>query len=143
MPRSLFLRIYNDLKGRPFWKQRINATGQPRSHPIQKLVGAFRVLTCGKCPNRGDEDVRLSQALIEVATKMLIECLVDDFGPLYLRPPTEREVEGIFTRNSSKGLPGCSGSLNCSHWKWTAFLRGRAGTYQARSGDRTIVIEAI
>jgi len=143
VPRSLFVRIYNDLKDRPFWKQRINATGQPQSHPIQKLVGAFRVLAYGECPDRGDEYVRLSQATIEVATKKLVEYLVDDLGPLYLRPPTDREVEGILTRNSARGLPGCLGSLDCSHWKWTACPKGRAGTYQDRNGDRTIVIEAI
>jgi len=143
VPRAVFLRIYNDLKDRPFWKQRINATGKPQSHPMQKLVGAFRVLAYGECPDRGDEYVCLSQATIEVATKTLVEYLVDDLGSSYLRPPSDREVEGILARNSARGLPGCLGSLDCSHWKWTGCPKGRTGTYQDRNGDRTIVIEAV
>ena len=67
------MRIYNDLKDRPFWKQRINATGRPQSHPMQKLVGEFRVLVYGECPDRGEENVRLSQATIELAMRKLVE----------------------------------------------------------------------
>jgi len=90
----------------------INATGRPQSHLMQKLVGAFRVLAYGECPDRGDEYVRLSQATTELAMRKLVEYLVDDVGPLYLRPPSHREVDGILARKSERGLPGCLGSLN-------------------------------
>ena len=42
--RDVFLEMYDEVCGRPFWCQQVNATGRPQSHALQKLVGAFRVL---------------------------------------------------------------------------------------------------
>jgi len=143
VPRAVFFRIFNALKDRPFWKQRINATGQPQAHPLQKVVGAFRVLAYGECPDRGDEYVRLSRTKIGKATKLLNEYVVDELGPVYVRPPSQRAFERILARNALRGMPGCLGSLDCSHWEWEGCPKGRAGTFQARNGKRTIVLEAI
>jgi len=52
VPRSVFLRIYHAVKGRPFFAQRINATGIPQAHPLQKVVAAFRVIVHGEAPDR-------------------------------------------------------------------------------------------
>jgi len=140
---AVFLRIYRAIKDRLFWVQRVNATGQPQAHPLQKLVAVFRVLAYGESYERADEYVRLSRSTISTAVKLFTEFMVDDFGPLYLRPPTRREIESILARNAERGLPGCLGSLDCSHWEWSSFPKTRAGTYQGRDGRRSIVIEAI
>jgi len=143
VPMSVFLRIYRAIKDRPFWMQRVNATGQPQAHPLQKLVAVFRVLAYGESYDRADEYVRLSRSTIATAVKLFTEFMVDDFGPLYLRPPTRREIESILARNAERGLPGCLGWLDCSHWEWSSCPKARAGTYQGRDGRRSIVIEAI
>ena len=143
VPRAVFLRIFNALKDRPFWKQRINATGQLQAHPLRKVVGAFRVLAYGECPDRGDEYVRLLRTKIGKATKLLIEYVVDELRPAYLRPPNQNEVEQILARNVLRGMPGCLGSLDCSHWEWAGCPKGRAGTFQDGNGKRVIVLEAI
>jgi len=44
VPRSVFLRIFHAVKGRSFFAQRMNATGRPQAHPLQKVVAAFRVI---------------------------------------------------------------------------------------------------
>jgi len=140
---AVFLRIYRAIKDRPFWVQRVHATGQPQAHPLQKLVAVFRVLAYGESYDRADEYVRYSRSTIATGVKLFTEFMVDDFGPLYLRPPTRREIESILARNSERGLPGCLGSLDCSHWEWSSCPKARAGTYQGRDGRRSIVIEAI
>jgi len=119
VPMSVFLRIYRAIKDRRFWMQRIHATGQPQAHPLQKLVAVFRVLAYGESYDRADEYVRLSRSTIATAVKLFTEFMVDDFGPLYLRPPTWREIGSILTRNAERGLPGCLGLLDCSHWEWS------------------------
>ena len=48
VPLSVFLRIYHTVKGRPFFAQRINATGRPQAHPLRKVVAAFRVIAYGE-----------------------------------------------------------------------------------------------
>ena len=44
VPRGVFLRVYNAVKDRPFFSQRIDATGRLQAHPLQKVVAAFRVI---------------------------------------------------------------------------------------------------
>ena len=115
VPMPVFLRIYRAIKRRPFWAQRVNATGQPQAHPLQKLEAVFRVLAYGESYDRADEYVRLSKSTIARAVKLFTEFVVDEFTPDYLRPPTRSEIEGILARNAERGLPGCLGSLDCSH----------------------------
>ena len=117
VPRAVFMRIYQAVKDRPYWRQRVNATGKPQSHPLQKLVGAFRVIAYGASYDRCDEYVRLSRSTIAVATKKLMQFIVEEFGPSYLRAPTPAEVQRILTRNAQRGMPGCLGSMDCSHWE--------------------------
>jgi len=143
VPMPVFLRIYHAMKGRPFRVQSVNATGRPLAHPLQKLVAAFRVLGYGESCDRAHEYVRLSSSTISREVTLFTEFIVDEFSPPYLRPPTTAEIGNILARNAERGLPGCLGSLDCSHWQWSACPRGRAGTYQGRDGQRSIVIEAI
>jgi len=143
VPMPMFLRISNAIKDRQFWVQSVNATGRPHAHPLQKLVAAFRVLGYGESCDRADAYVRLSSSTISRAVTLFTEFIVDEFSPLYLRPPTTEEIGNILARNAERGLPECLGSLDCSHWQWSAFPKGRAGTYQGRDGQRSIVIEAI
>jgi len=139
----VFLRIYHSIKDRLFWVQSVNATGRPQAHPLQKLVAAFRVLGYGESCDCADEYVRLSSSTISRAVTLFTEFIVDEFSPLYLRPATTAEIGNILARNAERGLPGCLGSLDCSHWQRSACPKGRAGTYQGRDGQRSIVIEAI
>jgi len=143
VPMAVFQRIYHAIKDRPFWVQRVNATGRPQAHPLQKLVAVFRVLGYGESCDRADEYVRLSSSTISRAVTLFTEFMVDEFSSRYLRPPTRAEIGNILGRNAERGLPGCLGSLDCSHWQWSACPKGRAGTYQGRNGQRSIVIEAI
>jgi len=82
VPRSVFLRIYYAVKGRPVFAQRINATGRPQAHPLQQSVAAFRVIAYGEVPDRTDEYVRLSASTIAMAVRELIRGIVDEFGPV-------------------------------------------------------------
>lgn len=72
VPRVVFMRFFNDIKHEPWWEQRPNATGRLRAHPLQKLVGAVRVLGYGESPDRTDEYVRLSKTTMSLAMKRLV-----------------------------------------------------------------------
>jgi len=143
VPRSVFMRIYEAIRDPAFWRQSINATGRPQAHALQKLVAAFRVLASGESYDRADEYVRLSKSTIEVATKKLTEFIVEEWEPVYLRPPNDEEVERMLERNAARGMPGCIGSLDFTHWEWAACPKGLAGQYQNRKKRRTIVMETV
>jgi len=143
VPRSVFLRIYHAVKGRSFFAQRINATARPQAHPLQKVVAAFRVIAYGETPDRTYEYVRLSASTIAMSIRELLRFIVEEFGPAYLRPPTPAELERILERNAQRGLPGCMGSLDCTHWESLKCPKAFAGMYQSRHGKRSVVMETV
>lgn len=144
MPRDVLLRIFDAVKDQPSVWQRINATGRPQAHPMPKVVAVFRVIADGAAYDRADEYVRLSRSSIAVATKNLMSFIVRRFSPQYLRQPLEDKLRAIMKRNAERGLPGCIGSIDCSHWRWTSCPKGFQGMCQsgADKGNRSIVLEA-
>lgn len=80
-------------------------------------MAAFRVNAYGEAYDRPDEYVRLSRSTIGKCTKSLMEFIVRQIGPKYLCNPTDAEVTAILTRNAQRGMPGCLGSIDCSHWE--------------------------
>ena len=143
VPRAVFRRVYSEVKDTPFFRRRINATGRPQAHPLQKVVAAFRVLAYGEAADRADEYVRLSRSTILLSVKCLVVCIVSKWESTYLRRPNDAELKTILDRNAERGFPGCMGSLDCSHWAWHQCPRGMAGSYQTRKGSRGIVVEAV
>ena len=143
VPRAVFRRVYMAVKDEPFFQQRINATGKLQAHPLQKVVAAFRVIAYGEAADRADEYVRLSRTTIATSTKLLMEFIVERWGPTYLRRPNQDELNKIMERNNERGMPGCIGSLDCCHWEWHQCPTGMAGAYQSRKGKRGIVVEAV
>lgn len=143
VPRSVFNCIYEAIKDEPFWSRRINATGQPQAYPLQKLVAAFRVLAYGETYDRSDEYTRLSRSTVAVATTKLVDFIVHEYAPMYLRPPNDAELAHILHRNAQRGMPGCIGSIDCSHWPWRQCPRGQAGQYQDYKGRRSVTMETV
>jgi len=76
VPRNVFRRLYLAIKDKPYFQQRINATGHLQAHPLQKVVAAFRVIAYGDAADRADEYVRLSRSTVAQATKLLLETIV-------------------------------------------------------------------
>jgi len=81
-------------------------------------VGALLVIAYGESYGRCDKYVRLSRSTIAVATKKLMQFIVENFGPSSLRAPTSAQVQHILTRNARREMPGCLGLMDCFHWKW-------------------------
>jgi len=92
VPRSVFMRIYEAIRDRPFWRQSMNATGRSQAYALQKLVAAFCVDAYGGSFNRANECVRLTNFTTDVATKKLVEFIAEEGEPVYRRPPIEEEI---------------------------------------------------
>ena len=138
--RAVFRRVYLSVKDTPFFLRRINATGRPQAHPLQKVVSDLRVLAYGEAANRADEDVRFSRSTIHLSIQCLVRCIVSKWDSTYLRRPNDEELKTMMDRNAERGFPGYMGSLDCSHWAWHQCPRSMAGSYQSRKGSRGIVV---
>jgi len=143
MPRAVIMRVYNDIKDEPFFRQRVNATGRQQAHPLQEVVAALRVLGNGEAADRPDEYVRFSKSTTNAAVKSFIEFIVIKYESTYLRALTEKDITRILAFNKDRGLPGCIGSLDCSHWEWHGCPKSAAGQHKGRSGKRSIVLETV
>lgn len=137
------MRLYPGIRERPWWKQSVNATGYLRSHPLQMLVSAFRVVAYGESTDRSDEYVCFSSSTVESALKKLVEYRVSEFGAVILRPPNGAELDIILKPNTERGIPGCIGTLDCSWWEGRNCPTGRAGIYQNLKYKRSVVIETV
>jgi len=137
------MRVYNDIKDEPFFRQRVNATGRPQAHPLQKDVAALRVLGNGVAADRPDEYVRLSKSTTNAAVKSFIEFIVNKNKSTYLRAPTNENITSTLAYNKDRCLPGCIGSLDCSHWEWHGCPKSAARQHKGRSGKWSIVLETV
>ena len=128
---------------KPFFQQRINATGRLQAHPLQNFVAAFRVIAYGEAANRSDEYVLLSRSTVAQVTKLLLKFIVRRWQTTYLRRPNQLEPNKMMECNAERGFPGCMGSMDCTHWEWHQCPTGMAGAYQSRKGSRGVVVEAV
>jgi len=78
-------------------------------------VAAFRVIAYGEAADRSDEYVRLSRSTVAQATKIILQFIVRRWETTYLRRPNQLELKKMMERNAERGVPGCRGSLDCTH----------------------------
>jgi len=97
----------------------------------------------GEPYDRPDDYCRLSPSTIAEATRHLTNLIVDKWETTYLRRPTEDELKHILTRNAARGMPGCIGSIDRTHWQWLKCPKALAGQYHDRKGKRSVVVESI
>jgi len=143
VPRSVLRRIYLAVKDEPSFQQRISATGHLQARPLQKVVAALRVIAFCEAAYRSDQYVRLSRLTVAQATKLLLEFIVRRWETTYLRRPSQSELKKMMERSVERCVPGCIGSLDCTHWEWNQCPTGMAGAYQSRRGPRGVVVEAV
>lgn len=90
-----------------------------------------------------DEYVRLSKSTIHEATKRLVSLILHTFEGIHLRAPTHEDMQRIMAHNTQRGLPGCIGSLDGSHWAWTYCPTAHAVMYKGRHRTPNNVLETI
>jgi len=98
VPRAVFRRIYLAVKDKPFFQQRIYATGKLQAHPLQKVVEALRLIAYGEAADPADKYVRLSRTVIAKSTKLLMEFIFKRWGPTFLRRPNQTKLNTIMER---------------------------------------------
>jgi len=143
MPRPVFNRLFRAIHDQPGWRRTVNATGWPQAHAIQKVSAALRVLGYGEPFDRSDEYVNLSRSSIDVYTRRLTHFIIEKWESTYFRRPTAEDLEHIMRRNAARGLPGCIGSTDCTHWMWATCATALAWKYKDRNGKVSVAIETV
>jgi hypothetical protein len=88
MLKALFLRIVAAIELHDdYFRQKPDARGVLGASPIQKVVGAFRMLAYGVSADFLVDYIRLGESTIIESLKHFVKAIVDIFGDEYLRAP--------------------------------------------------------
>ncbi|XP_056682783.1 uncharacterized protein [Spinacia oleracea] len=144
MRRPLFCRIMNKVvENDIFMQQRRNAAGKLGLSGLQKCTAAIRMLAYGLAPDGVDEYVRMGQTTSRKSLLHFTQGVIKHFAEEYLRSPTDEDLRRILYQNEMRGFPGMIGSIDCMHWEWKNFPNAWKGQYQGRSGNASLILEAV
>ena len=144
MSRDLFLRIVNTVKNHDnYFHQRRDALGRLGLSTIQKVTAVFRMLAYGLPADATDEYIKIGESTAIESMKRFCRAIVEIFAEQYLRTPTANDIARLLYIGKQRGFPGMLGSLDCMHWKWKNCPTAWAGQYAGRSGNPTIILEAV
>ena len=119
MSKRLFIRICRKITETDnFFVQRRDAAGLLGASSLQKCTAAIRMLAYGCSSDSLDEYLRISQTLIWESFNRFCVGVIKNFASVYLRQPTEEDIERQLTENAKRGFPGMFGSIDCMNWKW-------------------------
>ena len=71
------------------------------------------------------------------------DTIVRYYGYIYLRRPTNEDVQRLLQENEKRGFPGMLGSVDCMHWTWKNCPVAWAGTFRGHVRKPTIILEAV
>ncbi|XP_062713728.1 uncharacterized protein LOC109428065 [Aedes albopictus] len=142
MTKAMFLMIVEDLKSHDaFFTLRCDAAGKIGLSPIQKCTAALRMLAYGSSASSLDENIRIGESTTLLNLRKFCESIITVYGPKFLRPPNQEEVQTLMEENTQRGFPGMVASIDCMHWAWKNCPVALKGQYQGKEGKATIVLE--
>lgn len=93
----------------------IDAKGRPQAHALQKVVATIKVISFRETHNRADDHARPSRSTVAVATRKFVAFIVEELVRHGLGPTGKKEMALILKRKEERGMPGCVGTIACSH----------------------------
>jgi len=144
MRKSLFLKIVDQLSSaNDKFKQKRDASGKQGFSAKQKCTVAIKMLAYGGVADAQDDGIRMGESTILECVKEFVNTVITVFGPQFLRPPNQTELQHILAVNEARGFPGMVGSIDCMHWEWENCPTALAGMYKGHKGKPTIILEAV
>ncbi|CDF34559.1 unnamed protein product [Chondrus crispus] len=104
IPSVVFNRVYSELENRANFIRKVDALGRCGVHPLQRIIGALRILRYGIAYDAVDELVGVSESTMQKTVTDFCTAIVEVFGAEYLREPTEDDLKRILAVNESRGI---------------------------------------
>jgi len=144
MRKHVFLRIVSAIEASDvFFQRNPDATGRMSISGLQKCTAAIRMLAYGVAADEVDEYLRLSESTARNTLEKFCDGVINNFGGEYLRRPNANDLARLLEVGEQRGFPGMMGSIDCMHWVWKNCPVAWRGQYQGRSGNATLVLEAV
>nr|KAJ0193667.1 hypothetical protein LSAT_V11C800406810 [Lactuca sativa] len=120
-----------------------NFRGRQGLLPLQKCIGAMRVLAYRASVDTHDEYLRINKTVTRDALVKFVEGVISCFREEYLRRPNQDDLARLLHVGEEHGFPGMVRSIDCMHWEWKKCPTTWAGQYAGRSGKTIIIFEFV
>lgn len=146
MSRQRFSIIYGRIEGKGSFMVGHDATQLEGIHPLVRMVAVLRVLAYDAPPDSLDENLEISETVVNDAVKEFCQLIVAEFGPQFLnRGPSAEEKARSLALHEKLGFAGGFGSWDCKHHIWKNCPKRLQGQHRGHAfgGKSTLILEAI
>ncbi|XP_013617071.1 PREDICTED: uncharacterized protein LOC106323507 [Brassica oleracea var. oleracea] len=145
MRKHVFLRIVEDLsRSDDYFTQRFDAANKEGISPLAKCTTAMRMLAYGMAADAVDEYIKIGGTTALECLRRFCKGIIQLYEQVYLRAPTEDDLQRILHVSEMRGFPGMIGSIDCMHWEWKNCPKAWEGQYtRGDKGTTTVILEAV
>ncbi|CAM8943131.1 unnamed protein product [Rhodiola kirilowii] len=119
MQKQVFLRIVGDMSSSDnYFTQRVDAANKEGISPLAKCTTAMRMLAYGVSADAVDEYIKIGGTTALECLRRFCQGIIRLYEPVYLRAPTQDNLQRILHVSEMRGFPGMIGSIDCMHWEW-------------------------
>ncbi|XP_057446187.1 uncharacterized protein LOC130738259, partial [Lotus japonicus] len=145
MQKHVFLRIVADLSSSDnYFTQRVDAANKEGISPLAKCTTIMRMLAYGVAADAVDEYIKIEGTTTLECLRRICKGIIRLYEQLYLRAPTQDDLQRMLHVSEMRGFPGMIGSIDCMHWEWKNCPKAWEGQF-ARGDKRTttVILEVV
>ena len=110
-----------------------------------KVLGCLRILGRDAC---SDDVTEVTQTFIAESTmnyvfKKFVNGMVNKIYPIFVKTPTGDYLKDVLKTYASAGLPGCVGSMDCTHVKWSMCPKKRRFHAKGKEGFPSLAFQVV
>ena len=145
MKKNVFLRIVGDLSSSDnYFTQRVDAANKEGISPLAKCTTAMRMLAYGVAADAVDEYIKIGGTTALECLRRFCKGIIRLYEQVYLRAPTQDDLQRILHVSEMWGFPGMIGSIDCMHWEWKNCPKAWEGQFtRGDKGTTTVILEAV
>ena len=83
--------------------------------PLHKCTAAMKMLAYGTAADSFDDVLKMGESTVLQIVKEFVKIVYSVYGPEFLWPPNQQEIEHILRSNEARGFPGMIGGIDCMH----------------------------
>ncbi|XP_024626786.1 uncharacterized protein [Medicago truncatula] len=145
MQKHVFLRIVGDLSSSDnYFTQRVDAANKEGISPLAKCTTAMRMLAYGVAADAVDEYIKIGSSTALECLLRFCKGIIRLYEQVYLRAPTQDDLQKILHVSEMQGFLGMIGSIDCMHWEWKNCPKGWECQFTwGDKGTTTVILEAV
>jgi hypothetical protein len=125
-------------------KDPADCTGRPGVPFKLKVLMCYFILSTGMTFRAAAKIVGCDKETIRVFFLLFLRVNAKHLAPIYIKlPQTEEEVRRAVDTYSEDDLPGCMGSIDCTHIGWTRCRSSVRSWYVGKEGVPTVAFQVI